>query len=633
MAGKVLAADTPSSDTDGNTFLAPQGWTIATGGSMTLLTAPEGGSHIALVAIGAASNDAARDAAWQAYKPDAKWPLLTATDAPDRDGWSKQKAYEYQTSPNEKRIVQVATQFANGRYLAIVVDFDQAVAEKRGGQLGKIFSHLYPKGFSRESFAGRPVAKLDTAKIDALKKLVADAEAATGVPGVSFGVVQDGKTVWAGGVGIRELGKPELVDGKTLYMIASNTKALTTLMLAKLVDAKKLTWETPVTQVLPSFQLGSPEVTKQVQIQHLICACTGMPRQDLEWLLEWKSSTPATVMKSLASMVPTSKFGELFQYSNLMAAAGGYVGGHAQHPTLELGAAYDKAMQQLVFDPLGMTSTTFDFAKAQRGNYARPHGLDVDGKPAHDLMAINYSVIPARPAGAAWSNVEDMLKYVEMELDDGVLPGGKRYVSKDALYARRHPGVAIGADAAYGMGLMVQTKYDVAVIHHGGDMIGYHSDMMWIPEARVGAVILTNGDLGPLIRSAFLRKLLEVLYNGKPEADENVTTAAKNAFVQLAASRKLLAVPADPAAAAELATHYKNAALGDIAVTHAGGKTLFNFGEFTSEVATLKNTDGTISFTTIAPGISGLELVAGSAAGKPTLTMRDGQHEYVFTAQ
>ena len=628
-----MTGDTPWADTDGNTFIVPAEWKVSTSGTMTVLSAPEGDSHIAFVDVSANTNDAARDAAWKAYKPDAKWPLLTTTDAPDRDGWTKGKNYVYQTSPNEKRVVQVGTRFANGRYCAIVIDLAEPTAEKRGGQIGKIFNHLYPKGYSHESFKGKTAAKLDAAKLEALKKFVTDAEQATGVPGVSFGVIQDGKVVWAGGIGVRELGKKEPVDDKTLYMIASNTKSLTTLMLAKLVDANKLTWDEAVTQVLPQFKLGSDEVTKQVQVKHLICACTGMPRQDLEWILEWKGSTPESVLKALGTMVPTSKFGELFQYSNLMAAAGGYAGGHAMYPKLELGAAYDKAMQTLVFDPLGMKATTFDYGKALRGNHAMPHGIDIDGKPARDLMEENYAIISARPAGAAWSNVDDLLKYVAMELAEGKLPDGKQYIAKDPLFARRIPNVAVGADAAYGMGLFLHTKYDVTVIDHGGDLIGYHSDMMWIPAANVGAVILTNGDLGPAIRGQFQRKLLEVLYDGKPEADENVATAAKNFFKAHEAARKLLTVPADPAEAAKLAKHYKNASLGDITVTQGNGKTTFDFGEFKSEVATLKNPDGTITFSTIVTGLEGLDLVAGEASGKPTLTMRDGQHEYVFTAQ
>ncbi len=117
-------------------------------------------------------------------------------------------------------------------------------------------------------------------------------------------------------------------------------------------------------------------------IKHLICACTGMPRQDLEWLLEFVGVTPEKAMAVLGTMQPTSRFGELFQYSNPMAAAAGIPGRARRYPGLELGAAYDKAMQALVFDPLGMTATTHDFAKAQQGNAATAHAPDIDGKPA-----------------------------------------------------------------------------------------------------------------------------------------------------------------------------------------------------------------------------------------------------------
>src|SRR5439155_21387285 len=69
------------------------------------------------------------------------------------------------------------------------------------------------------------------------------------------------------------------------------------------------------------------------------------------------------------------KFGEMFQYSNQLAAAGGFVGGHVAFPALELGAAYDEAMRTRVFSPLGMTATTFDYDRALNGNHASPHAL------------------------------------------------------------------------------------------------------------------------------------------------------------------------------------------------------------------------------------------------------------------
>ena len=146
----------------------------------------------------------------------------------------------------------------------------------------------------------------------------------------------------------------------------------------------------------------------------------------------------------------------------------------------------------------------------------------------------------------------------------------------------------------------------------------------------MGAVVLTNGDPGWVLRTVFRRKLLEVLFDGRAEADADVASQAKSYYAQLAADRKLLTVPADTAQSAQLARHFHNDALGDIDVRRAGGRTVFDFGEFRSEVASRKNPDGSISFLTIDPGVDGFEFVVSDGAGK-RLTIRDAQHEYVFT--
>ncbi|HEY2622485.1 MAG TPA: serine hydrolase domain-containing protein, partial [Dyella sp.] len=434
------------------------------------------------------------------------------------------------------------------------------------------------------------------------------------------------------GLGVRELGKPERVDADTLFMIASNTKALTTLMLAREVDQHRFDWDTPVTQVMPSFKLGDAETTRQVLMRHLICACTGMPRQDMEWLLNSRDATPDTVLKALAGMQPTSKFGELFQYSNLMAAAAGYIGAHVLYPQMELGAAYDLAMQKQVFDPLGMHLTTFDYDRALLADHATPHGLDVDGRTAVANMGINNSIRAARPAGAAWSAVSDMLRYVQMELDNGLLPDGQRYVSQAALLERRKANVAMGTTASYGMGLMVDHTWGVPVVHHGGDVTGFHSDMMWLPEQGVGAVILTNADAGVFIRGPFQRRLLEVLFDGKPLAQGDIDAGVKRLKAQIAAERKRLTVPADPAEVAKLAGSYKNAALGSIQVQRDSKNAVFDFGVWHSDVASRKNDDGSISFVTISPGADGFEFVVAGKPDSRTLVLRDGQHEYVYDA-
>ena len=235
QAPEKLSADTPKTTVLGNAFIAPKDWSIRVQGPATILEAPEGDSWVALVDVQAKTQDEALAAAWQAYKPDAKWPLKVSNDLPDRDGWSRRRAYDYQTSPNEKRGVDAVVYYSGSSWTVVIDDVADAAAEKRGAQLSLIFSRLLPKGYSRESFAGKKANPLDQARLAELGRFVEQGQKSLGIPGVGLGLVQDGKVVFAGGFGVKQLGGVEKPDGDTLFMIASNTKAMTTLLLAKLV--------------------------------------------------------------------------------------------------------------------------------------------------------------------------------------------------------------------------------------------------------------------------------------------------------------------------------------------------------------------------------------------------------------
>ena len=248
-------------------------------------------------------------------------------------------------------------------------------------------------------------------RIEALRSFVETSMKTLDVPGAGFALIDQGRIVYEGGIGVKQLGKPDLVDANTLFMAAFNTKGMTTLLLAKLVDEKKLQWEEPVTKVYPKFKLADETITLQIEIRHLICACTGMPRQDFEWLFEYKKFKPDSTFTLLSSMRPTSKFGEVFQYSNLMASAAGYIGGHVYEPAGEPGAVYDRAMENQIFKPLGMKNTTFDMEKAQHGDLASPHSDNIDGLTKLLKMDQNYSVVPFRPAGGVWTSAHDMTQY------------------------------------------------------------------------------------------------------------------------------------------------------------------------------------------------------------------------------
>jgi len=163
-------------------------------------------------------------------------------------------------------------------------------------------------------------------------------------------------------------------------------------------------------------------------------------------------------------------------------------------------------------------------------------------------------------------------------------------------------------------------------------MFGYQTDMIWLPDHGVGAVILTNADQGRLLLWPFRRYLLELLFDGTPEASDDLNAQAAQYRASLTELYSRTKLPPDPAAVAGLGKRYVNEALGSLVVTTTGDRTTFDFGEFGSSVGTIANDDGTTSFVGVSPGVNGLvNLVAGTTADhKKSLTLRDAQHEYVF---
>ncbi len=486
---------------------------------------------------------------------------------------------------------------------------------------------------TRETFQGRTAHALDAARVQVLKDFVETLRTQFGVPGVAVSLFTTDAVIFEGGFGVREIGKPEPVDADTLFMIASNTKSLTTLLLATLVDEGKLTWDTKATSVYPAFKLGDADLTSRVAMRHLFCMCTGFPREEeAEWLLELKGSSPKSFMDRLGTMKPTRAFGEAFQYTDLLTAAAGFIGGAVLYPEREIGAAYDEAMRTRIFEPLGMTSTTLDFARALRKNHASPHAEGFSGEPALAAIDVDRALsTPVRPAAGAWSNLGDMRRYVQMELALGKLPDGKRFLSEEALLARRVPQIAHSrAGETYALALGVNTEFGIPYVHHGGDVVGYKTDFFWLPEHGVGGVILMNADAFGLCR-LFIRRTLEVLFDGNPEAAEDVTLAVGKHKDRLAKERARRVLPADPAVAAKLAKRYTNPTLGEIAVHTDAKGTVFDFGAWKSTVASRKNDDGTTTLVPVDPGVgTRVDFVVADQGSGRRLILHDPQHEHVF---
>lgn len=254
----------------------------------------------------------------------------------------------------------------------------------------------------------------------------------------------------------------------------------------------------------------------------------------------------------------------------------------------------------------------------------------MNGKTTLARMDNNYSVVPVRPAGGMWTSARDLSRYLQMELALGVLADGTRMVSQESLLERRKKQVQMGEDTAYGMGLVIDTRNGIPVVHHGGSLFGYKSDMVFLPDHGVGAVILTNSDTGGQLAGLFRRRLLEVLFDARASAAEQAKAALAQRSAGLAKSRERLVVPADAAVSRALAADYASPTLGGLRVRRQDGATVFDFGTWQSAMASRRNDDGTTSLVSINPTIAGFTFVVGERDGKRALIIREAQHEHVF---
>jgi CubicO group peptidase (beta-lactamase class C family) len=624
---RQVAAETSITSDWGATITIPASWYVLEGPEVIRIEGPNRELTIWLAAATVADRDAAIEQAWKRIDPEFSLETAQTINVPGRDGWDAITQRVYVTRAEYQRVVMVSARRLGDVWHLAMIDGKVAAFQRRGAQISQIIDDMKLPGLDKESFAGKKPA-LDAEHLERFSAFVDEARGLARVPGVAVAVVHGGKVIFEKGYGVRTLGKKPKVTPDTLFAIGSITKSLTTLLLARLIDDGKLTWTTPVTEVLDTFALADPAVTARTQVLHTVCACTGMPRQDLEMLFEYKGWTPERRLASMKAMMPTTGFGETFQYSNLMVSTGGWIAARAHAPKRGLGPAYDAAMSKLVFAPLGMQSSTFDFARLARSNHASSHGRGLSADYQVIPLAYEKALLAVRPAGGAWSSARDMARYMMLELGRGTYRG-KRLVSEENLTARYKPQIEINDEASYGLGLFISTEHDLRVIHHGGNALGQTADMFMLPEHDAGVVVLSNGGGANALRAAVRRAFIEIVFEGKKQARENLTAALANRETQLAELRGRISDP-EPAWIDPLLGTYRAAGLGEITLAKDRDGYRLDAGEWHSRLAREVERNGTEFLTTVAPPYIGIDLQPKKRGDKTVLELDAGQQVYTF---
>lgn len=405
-------------------------------------------------------------------------------------------------------------------------------------------------------------------------------------PGLAVAVVKDGQVVFAQGFGVRELGKPQAVDTRTLFAIGSTTKAMTAALVGMLVDEKKIDWDAPVTKYLPWFQLKDPAVTRELSVRDLLTHRAGLGGADYLWYGQRQSTEE--ILRRVRLIDPAYAVRSGFIYQNVMyAAAGAVVEAASGRPWAEM-------MRTRIFQPLGMRDTIATAATlASQPNVASPHAL-VDGEVK---VIENVSVDPVAPAGSVWSNVADMAKWMQMLLD-GCHVGGaggtallspascaELFTPQTIAPYEMYPTTRLTKPhwMTYGLGWFQQDYRGRAVDFHTGSIDGMVAIHGLIRDERLGVYVLGNLDHTEL-RHAIMYTVFD-RFAGKPERDwsaeflklyTGLRDEADKARAEKEAKRVKGTAPSLPLK--QLAGDYADPLHGDVRVTSEAGRLRIEYG-------------------------------------------------------
>ncbi|MBN2304916.1 MAG: beta-lactamase family protein [Anaerolineae bacterium] len=341
------------------------------------------------------------------------------------------------------------------------------------------------------------------------------------IPGAAVAVIQDGEIVYSQGFGVRSLETGEPFTPQTQFRIGSTTKSMTSLLIAQLVDEGVLDWDTLVTDVYPDFQTGDPDLTAKLTMRDLMSMGTGLESDDM-LSLDWGQWTEADVFESIAAQPVAGDYRQHYAYNNEVYASAAYIAAMAagEAPTL---ATYIDMIQTRLFDPVAMPSTLITDDRDQLGdNYAESYSFTLLDSITRPVLALPAPIHVVAPAGAVWSTVDDMARYVITQMNGGITPDGTRIVSEANLAETWVPQVVVPVadpefdSMAYAMGWLVGSYEGIPFRYHDGGWDGYRTQMAIFPETQTGLIIFTNHLFGSMFNDALMYAFGIMLTGGDP---------------------------------------------------------------------------------------------------------------------
>lgn len=447
--------------------------------------------------------------------------------------------------------------------------------------------------------------------IEALDGVVTDILRRSGLPGMSVVVVRDGQTVFAKGYGVRKVGEDAKVDADTVFQIASLSKSISATVVAHAVGQNRVSWDTPLVQYMPWFELSDPYVTGHVTVGDMFAHRSGLPPHAGD-NLEDIGFGRDEVLKRL-KFLPLNSFRDTYAYTNFGLTAA------AEAVAAAVGTDWATLAETTIFKPLGMTSASYrfdDFMK--RENRAPGHVQVVGGWEARYARQPD----PQAPAGGVSASVNDLGKWLALIMEEGgdivpktaLLPAIQAQMPSDTMPSpAARPGLY-----GYGFGTGVDASGRVALSHSGAFALGTGTSFTILPLDDIAIGVLTNGS--PVgAAEAVSRTFMDLVEFGDPERDWFAAFSPRFAPmmdpVGDLVGKQPPADPTGPGMDDQLLGTFENAYFGPIEIADSGEGLVVKLGPkpmtyalthwdgrtYVLEPRDENNPDGSVSMLTFAP--------------------------------
>ncbi len=333
-----------------------------------------------------------------------------------------------------------------------------------------------------------PSSRIDAA-IDSLDGIAEKTMKETGIPGMSIAVVRNGEVVYAKGLGVRKVGTTDGVNADTIFQVASVSKPIGASVVASVVGTGKVAWTDPVSKYLPDFALSDPYVTKNATIGDLYAMRSGLPAEAGD-TLEWMGYNREQVLQRLRYL-PLTPFRAEYHYTNFGLTAG------AQAVANAVGTPWEALSKQRLYEPLGMTRTSSNYAEFLTSDNRATLHSKVNGEyGAHEIRDPQAQ----SPAGGVSTSANDMAKWMIMELGQGKYQG-KQVVSAEALQESLVPRMTTRAateptqrSGQIGYGILVDTDSTGRIRYSfsGAFDVGAATTFTLLPSENLGISVFTN---------------------------------------------------------------------------------------------------------------------------------------------